>query len=160
MEIESNSIRPLKDMLAAHGRGSYPPRPLLEAMHTLLGAAEVLAGLGARTEDGRWGCLVVTEDHIVYGEAARDGDPDYGLGSNDQAPSILTAHKWRRDQLAKLSVLEVRDDRRDFGTSWSFDARLGLTMQDGTVIALPSDGQFAHYNADAPLQALVHVLRS
>jgi hypothetical protein len=130
---------------------------------TLIGDSAPVAGIGTRTERGddagRWRCLLLTANHVVYAEATREGDSDYDLGSHNQGATSLLAQRWRRDQVARVEVNEARTFGRDYGTSWVWDAKVALVMSDGTRLLLPPDADYASGGSDDAFRAILSELQ-
>lgn len=157
MFLSDERAKEIKNLLVAHHHSDYPPRPVIEAVGHLVGSSEILSGLGTRDASGRWRCVVVTQIHIAYVEAANDQDEWYSLESHRQQHTDLSAKMWRRGQIERVELTELRE----VSEAWNSHAVFRVIFSDGNTIDLPPDGKYLNSSAEGVFGRLLDdVLRA
>jgi hypothetical protein len=155
MKLEQCRAKEIKNALVAHNHSEYPPRPLIRAVAHLIGSGSISSALGARDDAGRWRCVVVTDDHVVYAEAFRENDTWYSFDSHEQQHTELKARMWARADVTRLELVEMRE----FGTAWDSEATFNAVMSDGETLPLPPNGQYVHTSAEEQFATLLADIR-
>jgi hypothetical protein len=155
MNLEQGRAKEIKNALVAHHHSDYPPRPLIEAVAHLIGSGSISSALGTRDDAGRWRCVLVTDDHVVYAEAFRENDPWYSLDSHEQQHTELEARMWGRADVTRVELMEMRE----FGTAWDSEATFNAVMSDGEALPLPPNGQYVHTSAVEQFATLLADIR-
>lgn len=163
MEIDTRRVQEIKNMIPS-GRGSaFAPRPVLEAVLSLLGEQKPVAALSAKAGDGeragQWGCVLLTQSHLIYVQASREGDGDWDLDSKYQEATDLVGKMWSRDRIVRVEVRSVESELRNFGTSWRWEPVLAVVMDDGQEVPLPPDGEASGYSSSETLESFLTELR-
>lgn len=152
MFLNDERAKEIKAALVAHHHSDYPPRPVIEAVAHLVGSSKISSALGTRDASGRWRCVVVTSSHIAYVEAANERDEWYSLESHRQEHTDLSAKMWRRDQIERVELTDLREVTE----AWNSHAVFQVVFSDGNAINLPPDGKYLHPTSEAEFEKLLN----